>query len=508
MNSSLPGNGKSAAFKGGWLTSLYAKLSASLLVLVVLLGTAVLWVAQQTSDMYSQEVTQRLNGSIAMYVTAERQLIQGGVVNQAAIDELAHRTMTINPTVEVYLLDPYGRILTHLLPSEDVSADSVSLGPIKQFLKGGVSFPIFGDDPRHRDSQKVFSVSPVMDDGKIAGYLYAVLGGQKFESLNAAVKDSYILQMGAIMIIGSLAIAVLAAMTIFFFLTKRLSDLRRQVENFEANDPTENHGIVAPTVVRDEIDQLRASFYEMAHQIQQQFIALQSLDSTRRELIANVSHDLRTPLASMQGYIETLMIKGEGLSDETRHQYLEIAYKHSQRLNSLIAQLFELAKLDSGAVDVNIETFSLMELVHDSVQEFELTSRQKNITINIEAENENCYVCADIALIQRVLQNLLVNAIQHSPSGHVVTISVKDSRASAIVEISDTGTGIAKHEIPHIFERFYYGRDDRSEEKGGSGLGLAIVKRILELHKSTIAVKSELNRGTSFTFELPLPVIN
>lgn len=439
-----------------------------------------------------------------MYVTQQQQLIKDGVVNQAAIKELAQRTMTINPTVEVYVISPRGEILTHVLPVDEITRDRVSIEPILQFLSGDRMFPIFGDDPRHLNTQKVFSVSPIVDNGEVAGYLYAVLGGKKFESVKTAVEGSYILQIGAITIIGSLIIAVLAAMAIFFFLTRRLTQLRSYVEKFDASDPGIDTGLVAPLVIKDEIDQLSASFHDMTRHIQQQFVALQSLDSTRRELIANVSHDLRTPLASMQGYIETLIIKDSELSDETRRQYLKTAYKHSQRLNSLIAELFELAKLDSGAIEVNAENFSLLELVHDCVQDFDLALSQKEIKVNIESQNENCYVCADIAMIQRVLQNLLDNALQHTSEGHSVTIRITDSETSALIEVSDTGKGIAEHEIPHIFERFYYSRN-QAAGKIGSGLGLAIVKRILELHKSTIMVKSELNRGTSFTFELPIP---
>jgi len=141
-----------------------------------------------------------------------------------------------------------------------------------------------------------------------------------------------------------------------------------QEKAFSVSPVVENGpNTIAPKIIKDEIDQLSTSFADMAKKNHQQFVALQSLDSTRRELIANVSHDLLTPLASMQGYIETLIIKDSDLSPDTKKQYLETAYKHSQRLNSLIAQLFELARLDSGSVKVSFENFSLTELIHNSV---------------------------------------------------------------------------------------------------------------------------------------------
>jgi two-component system OmpR family sensor kinase len=148
-----------------WLTTLYGKLSVSLLILLTLLGLTFLWVAQYTSDMYSQEVTQRLNGSIAMYVTAADQLIVGGEINQAAMDKLANRAMTINPTVEIYLLDREGRILTHVLPAASVKLDKVDMSPINHFLESSEPLPILGDDPRSHDIKKVFSVSAVSENG-------------------------------------------------------------------------------------------------------------------------------------------------------------------------------------------------------------------------------------------------------------------------------------------------------------------------------------------------------
>lgn len=484
--------------------TLYAKLSVTLLLLTLILTLLLLAISHRVSDSYSQEITQKLNQNIAMYVTEQQQLIDDGAVDTAAIDELAHRMMTINPTVEVYVVDIDGRILAHVLPDESIVRTDVELSPIRRFLSGEEVLPITGSDPRHEDIRKVFSASPIIDEGQTVGYLYAVLGGEKFESLQNMVEESYILRIGTVGIVGSLGVALLAGTIVFFVLTRRLVKLRNDVEAFQASDPDDDIAFTAPTTLNDEIDQLSTAFQAMATHIRQQFKALQSLDATRRELIANVSHDLRTPLASMQGYLETLIIKDNELSDRDRITYLKTAHKHSQRLNDLIGELFELAKLDSGAMELKTEPFSLLELVHDCVQDFQLQAREKDIRLSVDSVSQSCFVNADIGLIQRVLQNLLDNALRHTPKGHSVSISISDNSHRALIEVSDTGKGIAQHEIPHIFERYYYSPPEEPSEKLGSGLGLAIVKRILELHESTIQVTSELNRGTRFTFDLPL----
>ena len=361
-----------------------------------------------------------------------------------------------------------------------------------------------GSDPRNPGVEKPFSVSPIIEGDVTVGYLYAVLGGEKYESLRLLVEESYILRVGVFSIIASLTVALVAGVLIFFLLTRRLAALRGYVDAFRREDPSEPVSFSAPKEINDEIDELTGAFHTMATENRQQFRALQNLDATRRELIANVSHDLRTPLASMQGYLETLLIKGESLEGDEREQYLRTAHKHSRHLNNLISELFELSKLDSGAVSLNSEPFSLMELVHDCVQDFQLQAEQKGIELSVTAKDERGFVEADIALIQRVLQNLLDNALRHTPEGRSVTISVEDSAQSARIVVADTGMGISQHDIPHIFERHYYTPSVEPTEKLGSGLGLAIVKRILDLHQSTIQVSSELNRGTRFAFELPL----
>ena len=254
----------------------------------------------------------------------------------------------------------------------------------------------------------------------------------------------------------------------------------------------------------DEIDRLGSTFKEMAERIDDQMEKLRKSDALRRELIANVSHDLRTPLATLQGYIETLLLKEDSLREEERRNYLETAIKHCERLSKLVSELFELAKLGSDEISVEREPFNLSELVQDVVQKFQLNAGEKSIHVSTNIDKDLPFVKADIGLIERVLENLIENAIHYTPRGGSVNLVLTPQKEVISVRISDTGYGIPEENLPDIFNRFYQLDAGRKGEPGHSGLGLAITKKILELHDRTIEVTSALNSGTTFTFQLPV----
>ena len=254
----------------------------------------------------------------------------------------------------------------------------------------------------------------------------------------------------------------------------------------------------------DEIDQLAVSFVTMSEKIKDQLVQLKENDNLRRELVSNISHDLRTPLSAMQGYLETLIIKGESLSEDERERYLKIARRHTVRLGILIGDLFELSKLESASVTPHLETFSIPELVQDVAQEFQLEAEKKKIDLLLNLDTNSALTIGDIGLIQRVLENLVRNAIRFTPIGGEVKLSISERPETVAVAVSDTGSGIPDNEIPRIFDRFYRSEVDEEAASDSSGLGLAIVKRILDLHQSRITVVSKVNVGTRFEFELPL----
>ena len=485
------------------MNTLFTKLSIALLVIVGGMGTAFFFIDRINTRTYYDELSQHLNAPIAMYVTDQRQLITNGEADLDSLRDLAGHAMVINPTAEIYLLDTEGNILGHNLPAEAVLSSHVDLAPVVTLIDGAARFPLYGDDPRNSSTQKVFSAWPVTSEAGTEGYLYVVLGGQKYEELANNISESYTAKSSftAIAIIAMFTAVV--GLLIFGLLTRRLKRL-----NCEMQRVTDSRFAEAPELTDtgggDEIDELSDAFIDMSAQIRKQITQLKENDHLRRELVSNISHDLRTPLTAMQGYIETLIIKGDSMSPEDRDHYLQIAQKHTVRLGTLIGDLFELSKLDAASVTPSVESFSLPELIQDIAQEFQIESERKNITLHVEVDEATHDTMGDIGLIQRVLENLVRNAIQFTPAGGEVTISIAERRDSFAIAVSDSGPGIAEEDVPRIFDRFYRARDGEEARSDSSGLGLAIVKRILDLHNSSILVVSKRNAGTRFEFELPI----
>ena len=485
--------------------SLYSKLALVLLALFCVLGVSIVILTQFVSDMYQQEAVQKLNRDLARQIVADKILIEDQQINRQGLKEIFHMLMVVNPSIEVYLLDPGGKVLAYSAPPGKVKRDRVDLKPIKKWFEPGAVFPLTGDDPRNPGKKKVFSVARIPEQGALQGYLYVILGGELFDSIVQKLKGSYIMQLSAWWIAASLLFVLAAGLLLFAYLTRRL---RRLATVMASSDMEQAAGQLQSITAwdrppRDEIDRLTVTFKQLVDRVQSQVAKLKAADSLRRELVTNVSHDLRTPLATLRGYIETLFLKDKSLSADDRKHHLEIAIQHCERLSNLINELFELAKLDSNEIQVRYEPFNISELVHDVVQKFELSAQEKQLNIQIDLVPGLPFVNADIAMIERVVENLIENAVRHTPHGGSIHLTLSPQDADIAVGVSDTGCGIPGEDLPFIFDRFYRREKTQSAKTGYSGLGLAIARRIIELHNKSIHVESKPGSGTTFTFLLP-----
>ena len=484
--------------------SLYTKLAIALFILFCLLGVSIFILTQFTSEMYQQEVIQKLNRNLARQIVAQKNLIENDRINEKGLKDIFEMLMVVNPNIEIYLLDPAGKILAFSAPPGKVKQDRVDLAPVRKWFDDAVVYPLSGDDPRNPGRKKVFSVARIPEQGRLQAYLYIILSGEIFDSIAQKLKGSYIMQLSALWIMASLLFALITGLLLFAYLTRRLKRLASVMDSFDmAQTTTRLQSILREDRQHgDEIDRLAFAFKHLVDRIQNQMENIKQADTLRRELIANVSHDLRTPLATLQGYVETLFLRNESLSEKDRKHHIEIAIQHCERLSKLVEELFELAKLDSHETRVQYEPFNINELACDVVQKFDLSAEERQISIQIDHNQNLPFVNADIAMIERVIENLLDNAVRHTPEGGAIRFTFSLQNGDIAVCIRDTGCGISEEDLPYIFDRFYQRDRHRESKTDHAGLGLAIAKRIIELHKKKIHVESTPGSGTAFTFLL------
>ncbi len=482
--------------------SLYTKLASILVLIILTMGFVYGFITFSATHDYWRESTQKFNRDLAANLVGERDLVVDGKINTQALKQTFHDFMTVNPNIEIYLLDLQGRILSYSAEPGQVKREYVSLGPIKAFFKGDL---VPGDDPRSLTVKKAFSVTYIPTREHPEGYLYVVLRGQEFDQVNQAVQNRYLIGYSLVSVGISLVIGLLLGLFLFYNITRRLRSLSSAMQNFTQSGFQNQPDVkVIADNSNDEIGQLAHSFDVMAEHIIMQLQKLEVQDQQRRDLIANVSHDLRTPLASMLGYLETLLLIGETETWEKRQNYLQIVSRHGKRLERLINDLFELAKLDAREVEPEFEVCSFSEFIYDVAQKFSHKAEQSGIKLVLDCPQEALLVNADIAMMERVMDNLISNAFNYTPSGGEIRLIVKKSSSEVIqVCVQDNGCGIDAEELSRIFERFY--QAENKHRKGQhAGLGLAIVKRIISLHGSQIHVTSQPEQGTCFDFSLKL----
>jgi len=312
--------------------------------------------------------------------------------------------------------------------------------------------------------------------------------------------EKHDLQLAGMLLVFGAGIAVSFGVFVSASLTRGLRRVEQAAERLADGDLSARVEVDG----RDEVARLAATFNHMADQLEMAAQKQRELDTLRRDLIAWTSHDLRTPLTSIRVVVEAL---ADSLIDDpdTIQRYLHSIRSDVSSLNSLIDDLFELAQIDTGGMTFDKVPVSLNDLISDVLERMRALADRRRVRLEGQVSPRVDPVTIDPQKIERVLVNLIGNAIRHTPEGGQVTIDAQRHapRGHVRVSVSDTGEGIPPDDLPRIFERFYRGEKSRSRSKGGAGLGLAIAKGIVEAHGGTIEVTSRVGSGSTFTFTLP-----
>jgi signal transduction histidine kinase len=289
------------------------------------------------------------------------------------------------------------------------------------------------------------------------------------------------------------AVAMGAAVVLIYFFSRRFTNPLKQIMYAASRISNGEFDKRVNIKSTDEVGELAKAFNHMA-------AALQNIEEMRREFIANVSHELRTPMTSIRGFIEGIL-DGTIPQDKQDH-YLTIVRDETNRLNRLVNDLLDLARMEAGETKINPVVFDINELLRRCVIKLESLLVEKNLVVDADFEEEDIPVRADPDAIERVVYNLMHNAIKFTPAGGKISLITRKSRDTAEVTVRDTGIGIEPEELDMIWDRFYKSDKSRSRDKTGTGLGLAIVRNIVNEHGQTIRAESKPGEGTAFTFTL------
>ena len=505
------------------IQSLYRRLALILLVMFIILGAFLFWFYENSNQSLQRETSQKIHLHLAEYLVQEITLFSDGELDHDSVKDAFSNVMRLDPGTELYVIDKQGHVMAYDAPPEKIIRKKIDLAPILTFIESKESLPILGDDPRS-DKQKIFSAAPIYDaDENLLSYLYIIIKGEVYDDVATALQANKTWWISLGMMGAGMIFLLLTALLLFNKLTQPLVKLSREVANFEQSNFTElpqgaqqflseNHD------KHDEFGKLQHSFYGMAQHIIDQLGYLKKHDDLRSEFLAHVSHDLRTPLAGVRAYLETLQLKGNDLSDESRQDFINKALVTNNRLSTMIDELFELARLEYGEIEVNPETIVLSDLLSDMYATLSNLASKKNINLQVKMQHDDLTVYADVARLDRILQNLVANAIQYTPEKGEVEVEVEvsvirstqttdnadDVKQQVRISVKDTGQGIAEEDLPYIFEPYFRSESGRRVNQEGKGLGLAITARLLELHGSKLIVNSHENKGTEFSFVLNL----
>ncbi|BBF44098.1 sensor histidine kinase [Lachnospiraceae bacterium KM106-2] len=342
-------------------------------------------------------------------------------------------------------------------------------------------------------------------------YIWNIPIEDKEKLLDGASPNAFSYNVKSLLLVNKdyLTITIVLAVTLglvlfiiyFLLLTRRLSNYLDEITE-GINEITEGNFDVRIRIKDDdEFAGIARSINKMASEIGSMYKTEKNQENIRQELITNVTHDLRTPLTSIIGYLE--LARRSNTTKEDEKHYLAVAYDKSKRLEQLIEDLFSYTKFSSGEVKLNQDTFDLVKFMEQMVDEFYPSFQEYELQYEFSAKSPSVMIQADANLLARAVANLISNAVKYGKDGKKIKVWVETEENQAIISVMNYGEVIPEKELVNVFDKFYRVESSRSQATGGTGLGLAIAKKIIVMHQGDIALKSDLD-GTVFTIKLPL----
>jgi signal transduction histidine kinase len=480
--------------------SILRRIAILIFVLITVMCTLFITITYFATIRFYEASTQLLNKDVAAHIAKFSSPFEAGGINKEKADSVFQNAMVISPSDEVYFLDTTGKVIAFHAPTNEIRLWQISPDHIRKYIADSGTTYIKGPDPKDILNPKIFSASEVKYEGRKLGYIYVILGSNEYRNVSQMLFSSHVSNLAG----EAFCIILLLSALISFIYLRRVEGSFRRVtsvlKKFEEGDydarfHLKEHHELAPVT---------NAFNKMADQLVYNINSLQNQESSRKDFIAHISHDLRTPLSIARGYTETLLIKGGdgSLAKDEQEGYKQMILNKIFQVEHMVTQLFELSKIESAAFRLNKEPFVLSEIVQEIVYNFQMSARDRGVKLECAKFESHIWVNADIHMLERVIQNLVENAIKNTDREGTTTVNIEVSNDQLVFTISNSGSILKPGMVEWInsTEKQNNSYDTRPSK---SGLGLMIVKRILLLHASLLQVRVNENQNI-FSFSLPI----
>ena len=475
-----------------WHRSLYWRFAIGLFAFLALMLAAevglLLWTSERIAGSMPARSPRRLAAMVASDVSDELSANPAQNLSQYVSDQYGH----IIQSFVVIMRD--GRVAANHpdVPERLQEAIATELARLQEFERGRPGGFGEGRGQRGVPPERPWELAVVRVDGRVVGAVAVMAGPPPFSRVVRAMGPTMALVAATVLGVGS----VLIALFVFGPARRRLKEMQAATERLGGGDLTTR----VPERGGDEVAAVARSFNRMADELANRAQALDASDRARRQLLADVSHELLTPLTTMRGYLETLAMPNVPLDAATRERYLSIVNDETHRLEHIVGDLLDLARLEGGGGTLKRERVQVASLFERVAERHERESLRRGIRFVSQINPDAAVVEGDPDRLEQALQNLAANALRHTPDGGEITLSSTAEGDSVHLRVHDTGPGIPQEHLPLIFDRFYKA-DTARRAAGGSGLGLSIVKAIVERHGGSIAARNE--QGAVFDISLP-----
>ena len=477
--------------------SIFSHISVLVFTLITIICLLFMGITYLSTSNFHEASMQLLNKDVAAHIAKFTSPFKDGGIDKKKADSVFYDAMVLSPSAEVYFLDTSGKVIAYHADTKDIKQWTLPLENIKKLIASQGKEYIKGPDPREPDNPKIFSAAEVLNGYQQLGYIYVILGSNK--NITRMLYNSY---FNGLIIKVFFVIIILSILFSFFYINRFQKSFnymlvileKFQNGDFEARFPVNKNG---------ELEPVTTAFNKMADLLVYSIDKITKSEKERKDFIANISHDLRTPLAIARGYTETLLMKKEKhISPEEEGEFLQLVYKKMVQVEYMVKQLFDLSKMESVAFMPNKEPFVFSEILQEIVHESLSSAQEKNIQIDSSNSQDASWIFADVGMMERVIQNLVVNAIKYTPQNGSIKVSLEKDSGMLIFKIQNSGQ-ILNQQMIHWFNDL---KDTNllSNRPANKGLGLVIVKKILQLHdyKCEVAAQDLTN-----TFIIYMPVI-